>query len=41
MYDNVPNGVYMITMHPYVSGRAHRFMMVEKLIRHMITRPGI
>jgi hypothetical protein len=41
MYDRVPNGVFMITMHPYVSGRAHRIMMVEKLIQHMMSRPGV
>jgi len=41
MYENVPNGVYMVTMHPYVSGRAHRFMMVEKLIQHMMAKPGV
>jgi peptidoglycan/xylan/chitin deacetylase (PgdA/CDA1 family) len=41
MYDRVLNGVFMITMHPYISGRAHRIMMVEKLIQHMMSRPGV
>ena len=41
MYDNVPNGVYTLTLHPYVSGRAHRIMMVERLIQYMIRRSGV
>lgn len=41
MYDNVPNGVFTITLHPYVSGRAHRIMMVEKLIQHMMKQSGV
>ena len=41
MYDNVPNGVFTVTMHPYVSGKAHRIMMVERLIQHMMGRSGV
>lgn len=41
MYDHVPNGVYVIMMHPYISGRAHRLMMVERLKQHMTMRPGL
>ena len=41
MYDNVPNGVFTLTLHPYVSGRAHRIMMVEKLIQYMMRRSGV
>jgi len=41
MYENVPNGVYTLTLHPYVSGKAHRIMMVERLIQHMMGRPGV
>jgi uncharacterized protein (DUF1786 family) len=41
MYNRIPKDVYMITMHPYISGRAHRFMMVERLIQHMMTKPGV
>jgi peptidoglycan/xylan/chitin deacetylase (PgdA/CDA1 family) len=41
MYDNIPNGVYMLTLHPYVSGKAHRIMMVERLIQYMMRRKGV
>ncbi|MBM3292176.1 polysaccharide deacetylase [Candidatus Bathyarchaeota archaeon] len=41
MYENISNGVYTLTLHPYVSGRAHRIMMVESLIQHMLKREGV
>ena len=41
MYDKVPNGVLTITLHPYVSGKAHRIMMVERLIQYMMSRTGV
>jgi peptidoglycan/xylan/chitin deacetylase (PgdA/CDA1 family) len=41
MYDNVENGVYVLTLHPYISGRAHRIMMVERLIQHMMRQKGV
>ena len=41
MYKNVPSGVYTITMHPFVSGRAHRLMNLERLIQYMIGHPGV
>ncbi|MCX6648979.1 MAG: polysaccharide deacetylase [Candidatus Bathyarchaeota archaeon] len=41
MYDNIPNGVYMLTLHPYVSGKAHRIMMIERLIQHMMRQKGV
>jgi len=31
-YENVPGGLYSITMHPQVIGRGHRLMMLERLI---------
>jgi peptidoglycan/xylan/chitin deacetylase (PgdA/CDA1 family) len=38
MVDNVPGGVFDLTMHPQVIGRGHRITMLEKLIRHMKDR---
>lgn len=35
MYENVPDGVYVLTMHPQVSGRSHRLTHFEALIEHM------
>ncbi|MFA5868769.1 MAG: polysaccharide deacetylase [Candidatus Bathyarchaeia archaeon] len=41
MYDNVPNGVYTLTLHPYISGKAHRIMMIERLIQYMMRQKGV
>jgi peptidoglycan-N-acetylglucosamine deacetylase len=41
MYEQVPNGVYTLTMHPKVIGRGHRMRMLDRLIRHMRGRPGV
>jgi len=41
MYNNEENGVYVLTLHPYISGRAHRIMMVERLIQHMMRKKGV
>jgi peptidoglycan/xylan/chitin deacetylase (PgdA/CDA1 family) len=40
-YERVPGGQYVLTMHPQVIGRGHRIRMLEKLVRHMRSRPGI
>lgn len=41
MYENVPGGVYNLTMHPQVIGRAQKIMMLEKLIQHIRQRPNV
>ena len=41
MVDHVPGGVYTLTMHPQIIGRGHRIAMLERLIRHMRTRPDV
>ncbi|MGJ3558575.1 hypothetical protein ACR6C2_04855 [Streptomyces sp. INA 01156] len=40
-YDNVPGGVVILCMHPGVIGRGHRLRMLEELIDHMKSRPGV
>ncbi len=40
MYENVDEGVYTICLHPQVSGRGHRIMLVERLIQHIKSQPG-
>ncbi len=41
MVANLTSGVYTLTMHPEVIGRGHRFLLLEKLINHMLQTPGI
>ena len=41
MYERVPGGVFNLTMHPQVIGRAHRIRMLDRLVRHMRGRPGV
>jgi peptidoglycan/xylan/chitin deacetylase (PgdA/CDA1 family) len=41
LYERVPDGIFTLTMHPHVIGRGHRMTMLEKLIRHMRSRPGV
>jgi peptidoglycan/xylan/chitin deacetylase (PgdA/CDA1 family) len=40
-YANVPNPVYVLTVHPQTIGRAHHIMMFEKLIEHMSAHEGV
>lgn len=39
--NNVPGGLYSITMHPQVIGRGHRLMMLERLIEDFKSRDGV
>lgn len=41
LYEREPGGVFTLTMHPFVIGRAHRMLMLERLIEHMRGRPGV
>jgi peptidoglycan/xylan/chitin deacetylase (PgdA/CDA1 family) len=41
MYENVDDGVFILTMHPQVMGQAHRIMRLEALIQHMSTKPDV
>jgi peptidoglycan/xylan/chitin deacetylase (PgdA/CDA1 family) len=41
MYENVEDGVFILTMHPQVMGQAHRLMRLEALVQHMSTKPGV
>jgi peptidoglycan/xylan/chitin deacetylase (PgdA/CDA1 family) len=41
MYNNVRDGVYMLTMHPQVTGQAPRIQYLEELARYMQSRPGL
>ena len=41
MYENVDDGVFILTMHPQVMGQAHRIMRLEALSQHMSTKPGV
>jgi peptidoglycan/xylan/chitin deacetylase (PgdA/CDA1 family) len=40
-YANCPGGVMNLTIHPQVSGRGHRMLMLERLIRHMKAREDV
>src|SRR5712671_2346241 len=41
LYDRIGEGVYTLTMHPQVIGRGHRILMLERLIRHIQSHPGV
>jgi peptidoglycan-N-acetylglucosamine deacetylase len=40
-YAHVPNGVYILTVHPQTIGRAQHIMMFERLIQHMCEQSGV
>jgi peptidoglycan-N-acetylglucosamine deacetylase len=35
------NGCFVLTMHPWISGRAGRLLGLEQLIRHIRSFPGV
>ena len=35
------NGCFVVTMHPWISGRAGRLLALESLIQHMKSTPGV
>ena len=41
LYERVGSGVFILTMHPQVIGRAHRLLMVERLIESFAGRQGV
>ena len=40
-YENVPKGVYVLTVHPQTIGRGQNIKMLERLIEHMQSRDGV
>ena len=34
-------GLFLLTMHPHIIGHRSRIRMLERLIRHMRSRPGV
>jgi peptidoglycan/xylan/chitin deacetylase (PgdA/CDA1 family) len=36
MRTNIPDGVFILTMHPQVTGRGHRMLFLEKILTHML-----
>jgi peptidoglycan/xylan/chitin deacetylase (PgdA/CDA1 family) len=41
MYDNVDGGVFVLTMHPQVSGRSHRLTHLEAFVDHVSSRSDV
>jgi hypothetical protein len=41
MYANVPSGIFILTMHPQVIGRGHRIVMLERLVRNIVSKPDV
>jgi peptidoglycan/xylan/chitin deacetylase (PgdA/CDA1 family) len=41
LYDRLGEGVYTLTMHPQVIGRGHRLLMLERLVEHIRSHPGV
>lgn len=41
MVRDEPGGVFNLTMHPEIIGRGHRILMLERLIDHMASQPGV
>ncbi len=40
-YENIPNGVYVLTVHPQTIGRAQNIMMFERLIQYIHSKDGV
>ena len=40
-YDNVPNAVLALTVHPQTIGRAHNILMLERLLEYMSQHDGV
>jgi peptidoglycan/xylan/chitin deacetylase (PgdA/CDA1 family) len=40
-YEHCPGGIYTLALHPQSIGRGHRLVMLEQLIEHMRSRPGV
>jgi peptidoglycan/xylan/chitin deacetylase (PgdA/CDA1 family) len=40
-YESGPGGLYLLTMHPHVIGHSSRIQILEELIRHVRSHPGI
>ena len=41
MYENVDNGVFVLTLHPQVIGQAHRLTRLEEFYEYMLSKPGV
>lgn len=41
MYDNIDDGVFLLTNHPQVIGQPPRTLYLEELIRHMQSKPDV
>jgi peptidoglycan/xylan/chitin deacetylase (PgdA/CDA1 family) len=41
LYDRIGEGLFSITMHPQVIGRAHRLLLLEGIIEHVKDKPGV
>jgi peptidoglycan-N-acetylglucosamine deacetylase len=41
LYNQVGHGVLIITIHPQVSGRGHRLLMLKELLEYMATHSGV
>jgi peptidoglycan/xylan/chitin deacetylase (PgdA/CDA1 family) len=41
LYQRLGTGLYTLTMHPQTIGRGHRLLMLEKLLDHIQSHPGV
>ena len=41
LYKRLRKGVYTLTMHPQTIGRGHRMLMLESLLDHIQSHPGV
>ncbi len=41
LYNKLGTGVYTLTMHPQTIGRGHRLLMLEALLDHIQSHPGV
>jgi peptidoglycan/xylan/chitin deacetylase (PgdA/CDA1 family) len=41
MCNNVPGGIYNICFHPFITGRGHRLILLEKLIQHIKSKGDV
>jgi peptidoglycan-N-acetylglucosamine deacetylase len=41
LYNRIGKGLFSVTMHPQVIGRAHRLLLLEGIIEHVKDKPGV
>lgn len=41
MHQHIENGVFVLTLHPQISGQAHRLTHLDRLLEYFTSKPGV